>query len=190
MFKTISPLKDFAKKVKRQSLMLSRSNVDKRSTTIGDSVVLDEDFLAKLRSIPDDDADKCIVSNKFMCFECKENRENEKIGIYSCLHVFHPSCLVHNLLLHKNVNEIIESTKCPICDIQLDVSDMMFIYADMCTKVNTDIQKNEYRIEELKNQIGNIQTEFALINNNINKVSKQREISKGIMATVVTMTQS
>lgn len=178
MNKLFNPLKEFAKKVKRQSLMLSKGNVDTRRSTICDSTVLED-------NTQDNSSHK---SPKFVCCKCKEEKENEKFIICHCQHVFHSSCGVYSCEgVELNINDIIKRTKCPNCGINVDISDMMLMYSDICMRSNTEILKNDYRIQELEKQIGYIQKEFSLCQNSINRVTQHREISKRIMATIVSM---
>jgi hypothetical protein len=178
LFKTPTPVKEFAKKIKRKS--------DKRrSTTICDSVVLDDDFLERLRSIPD--AEKSTQHTNYVkCHSCHINKVNQKLMVCGeCGDMFHPSCVVG--FLDTNSNEVIKNTKCPKCNVNLGTSEMMFVYAETCTASQFDILKNDNRIRELEQQLEHVQKEVMLCKTNINKVSQQREISKRIMATVVTM---
>lgn len=184
MFKTPSPFKDFAKKLKRQSLLTSRDNTKKRSTTMCDSVVMDEDFLAKLRSIPDSNEKQ----NSVVCNQCNDTKENKKIFMCRCSHTFHTSCVSEQFYdLYENVNEIINNTKCPSCGIRFDVSDLMYVYSDKCATSSFDSLKNEDRISDLEKQLEQVQKEFTLCKSSISRLAQQREISKKIMTNIVTM---
>lgn len=184
MFKTPAPFKELTKKMKRQSLLLAK----RRSTTVCGSVTLDEDFLAKLRSIPDAQESNDSTANKgLVCNKCNKNKPNENVMICHCQHIFHPSCVVDDEKFMNIANEIINNTKCPKCESHLETSEMMFIYAETCTTSNKEIIKNDNIIKELERQLEQVQKEFTLCKTGITRLSQQRDISKRIMATVVTM---
>lgn len=176
IFKTPAPLKEFAKKIKRQSLMSSSQVINKRrSTTVCESVTLDDEFLAKLRSIPDAN----------VCYKCHEYKETQKLMLCRCQQTFHPSCIVDSC--DANVNEIIKTTVCPLCGLNLDISELMFVYAENCITSNKDILKNDSRIRELERQLELIQKEYTICKSSITKISQQRDISKKIWTTAVSV---
>lgn len=190
LFKTPNPIKEFAKKVKRQSLPSKIGTVDKRrSTTICDSDMLDEDFLAKLRSIPDADESGMSVETlqvpTHLCHSCKEGKNSQRlIMCRECDIMFHPSCV---RLLDNTTAEVIEYSKCPGCNMQMRISEIMFVYAENCETSHIDILKNDMTIKELEEQLEQVQKEVMFYKSNVNQLSRQRDVSKRIMATLVTM---
>jgi hypothetical protein len=181
MFKT--PFKDFAKKLKRQSLITSRDSTKKRPSTMCDSVVMDEDFLAKLRSIPDANEQKSVV-----CNQCNETADDKKILMCRCNFTFHTSCVSKNYQgQYDNVSDIINNTKCPNCEVRFDVSDLMYIYSDKCTTSHLDNTQNEGQIFDLQKQIEHVQKELTLCKTSVTRLTQQRDISKRIMTNIVTM---
>lgn len=156
------------KRMSRHSLDGESLRTARRSTNVLD-----------MWSIPDEDNTPIGL-----CCQCEEKKEYEKIIICRCQHMFHSSC-VYNVL--DCSSDIIKNTKCPNCGINLDISDMMMIYADICTRSNNEIIKNDVRIQEVEKRIEQFQKEFILCKKSVNQISQQRDTSKRIISNVVAM---
>lgn len=177
MFKTPAPFKDFAKKIKRQSLLY-----DKRRSM---NVALDADFLQKLKSIPDPGVD---IDCQTDIQPTETTRCVEKQLVCKCGHKIRSTRAALNLETNSaNAVILSDSNKCSECGVPYDVADLMFIYGSVCKESFDEINDVTNRISELEKQLEDVQREFTFCRSTISKVSQQRDISKRIMATVVTM---
>jgi hypothetical protein len=125
-----------------------------------------------------------------MCLE-KTGRCDNYI-VLSCNHVFHVSCLAESQFMdvykyHIIDSEYFGSRQCLVCSNKIQTEEMMFLHSKFLSGTKGRIESHDSQINNLEGQMKQIKEELRVCYEYKHKLEHEREKSKQIVATLMTM---
>lgn len=141
--------------------------------------------------------DSDIVKNKqqhnknIRCFICQTTK-NDSYIILNCNDVFHITCLVESqsdqLYNYKVINEeFLKTLKCPTCNTVIQNEELMFLHNKYLGFVNNKLINHGDSIKLLELQLRDLQKEISNCYNYKHKLECDKDKSKILVKTLVTM---
>ncbi len=125
-----------------------------------------------------------------ICFN-KSGRKDNYI-VLSCNHVFHIQCLVENHFNDTNKYPVIDAEyfstrKCQICSKQLETEELMFLHSKFHSSAKDKLESHQTSIVAIEERLKKLKEELRTCYEYKNKLEHDRETSKQIISTLMTM---
>jgi hypothetical protein len=131
--------------------------------------------------------------NEIECSICEnKNGKNENYIILSCNHVFHIYCLaeqqfndIYNYAIIDN--DYFKSRNCTVCNKMLLTEELMFLHTKFLNGTKGNIEEHDVKINTLEEKMKHLREELKISMDYKHKLESEREKSKKICATLMTM---
>jgi hypothetical protein len=128
------------------------------------------------------------------CSICRIQRQgkNDNYIVLSCNHIFHVCCLTENHfvdIMDYNIidQEYFRTRKCPTCFKALETEELMFLHSKFLTGTKERMTNHDLAIESLENRLKVLKEELRTCYDYKHKLEREREKSKQIVTTLMTM---
>lgn len=130
----------------------------------------------------------------FNCGLCKIQKQgkNDNFIVLSCNHIFHVCCLTENHftdIMEWSIidQEYFRTRKCTTCFKQLETEELMFLHSKFLAGTKERLSSHDISIENLENRLKVLKEELRTCYEYKHKLEREREKSKQIVATLMTM---
>jgi hypothetical protein len=128
------------------------------------------------------------------CGVCKIQKQgkNDNFIVLSCNHIFHVCCLTENHftdIMEWSIidQEYFRTRKCTTCFKQLETEELMFLHSKFLAGTKDRLSSHDISIENLENRLKVLKEELRTCYEYKHKLEREREKSKQIVATLMTM---
>ena len=123
---------------------------------------------------------------------CDKMCQEDNYIILSCNHVFHIGCLTEkqydDMYKYQIIdNDFVSSRKCCVCSTLMQTEELMFLHSKFLNGTKMKIAYHNEKITSLEAKMKNIKDELMACYDYKNKMEYEREKSKQIVASLVTM---
>ena len=127
---------------------------------------------------------------KLGCAYCSDKNKNDNFVVLSCNHVFHVSCLAEKQFYEQSCvidSDYFDSRKCDVCFAQIQPEELMFIHSKFLNSTKSKMTIHQRAIESLEEKLKHVKDELRVCYDYKQKLEHEREKSKQIVATLMTM---